>query len=59
MTAMSINNPKHWQERATEMRVVAQAIDDQRAREEMLKVANDYERMAKRAHAQSVSLPVS
>ena len=58
MTSMSINNPNHWQERATEMRVIAQAIDDQRAREEMLKVANDYERMAKRAHAQTLSLPI-
>ena len=58
MTSMSIDNPNHWQERATEMRVIAQAIDDQRAREEMLKVANDYERMAKRAHAQTLSLPI-
>jgi hypothetical protein len=44
-----INDPKHWRERAEEARVVADAMTDEKTKKMMLRIANDYETMAKRA----------
>jgi len=45
----SFNDPKHWRERAEEARVHAEQISDPESKRMMLKIAEDYEKLAKRA----------
>jgi hypothetical protein len=45
----SINDPKHWLDRAKEARALAEQIGDPEAKRTMLKNADDYERLAQRA----------
>jgi hypothetical protein len=49
MSVASINDPKHWLDRAKEARVLAEQMDDPEAKVTMLTIANDYERLATRA----------
>ena len=49
----SINDPKHWHDRAAEMRALSDNIKDVRARAMMLKLAEDYDTLADRAEARS------
>lgn len=42
---------KHWRERAEEARVHAHDMKEPIARETMLKIAEEYEKLAKRAEA--------
>jgi len=44
-----INDPEHWRARAREMRALAGLAHDEEARAAMLKVADDYENLARRA----------
>jgi hypothetical protein len=44
-----INDPEHWRARAREMRALAGLAHDEEARAAMLKVADDYEDLARRA----------
>ena len=41
-----INDPKHWRERVEQALAMAEAMSDSEAREAMLKVAEQYERLA-------------
>ena len=50
MASSSINNPQRWLQRAKEMRTLAEGVRDD-ARVEMLRAAEDYEKLAKRAEA--------
>ena len=43
------NDPGHWRARAIEARAVAEHLNDPISKEMMLKVAADYEKLAKRA----------
>jgi hypothetical protein len=43
------NNPEHWRGRAQQLRFVAQEIADAKSKAIMLKIAEDYEKLAKRA----------
>jgi hypothetical protein len=55
-----INDPKHWLNRAKEARVLAEQIDDPEAKRTMLKIADDYERLAQRAQERAAGrLPQS
>jgi hypothetical protein len=45
----SINDPRHWLNRAKETRALAEQIADPEAKRTMLKNADDYERLAQRA----------
>jgi hypothetical protein len=44
-----INDPKHWLDRAKQARALAEQMGDPEAKRSMLKTADDYERLAKRA----------
>jgi hypothetical protein len=49
MPSSFINDPEHWRARAREMRALASLAHDEEARAAMLKVADDYENLARRA----------
>ena len=49
MTKIPINDPKHWHERAKVVRTVAEEINDEKAKQSMLRIAKDYEELATRA----------
>ena len=49
MTLQGINDSKHWRDRAAEMRVLSVEMKDFEARTLMLKLANDYDKLADRA----------
>ena len=44
-----INDPKHWRYRAEEARAMAESMTDPVAKQSMLSVAAEYEKLAKRA----------
>ena len=48
MTKIPINDPKHWRERAEEARTVADQTNDEGSKRPMLRIAKDYEELAKR-----------
>jgi len=49
MPASFINDPEHWRHRADEARSIAEQMSDSPSKEAMLRIANDYERLAERA----------
>lgn len=49
MSAHGINDANHWRDRAAEMRVLSGEVNDPQAQRMMLKLANDYEKLADRA----------
>jgi hypothetical protein len=44
MTHQSINDAKHWRDRAAEMRVLSDTMRDYETQKIMLTLVNDYER---------------
>ncbi len=54
---LSINDPEHWHQRAEEARTIANQIDDLQAKAAMLRIAEDYERLAKRAGQRAIGRP--
>jgi hypothetical protein len=48
-TPSFIHDPMHWRRRAEEARVIANQMSEPEARRMMLKTADDYEKLAKRA----------
>jgi hypothetical protein len=46
MADHGINDANHWRDRATEMRVLSSRIEDLDAQRMMLKLANDYDKLA-------------
>jgi hypothetical protein len=48
-----INDPAHWRHRAEEMRTLAKLAEDLSARASMLAIADEYDKLAKRAEERS------
>jgi hypothetical protein len=55
MAKVPTNDPKHWRERAEGARTLADQMEDQDARRKMLRIADDYEELARRAERRSAS----
>jgi rubrerythrin len=53
------DDPAHWRQRADEARALAEQITDRDARQMMLRIAEDYEKLAKRAEERLKSSPQS
>jgi hypothetical protein len=49
MAKIPINDPKHWRARAEEARTAADNITDPDSKRKMLRIAADYEELARRA----------
>ena len=49
MNANPLNDPKHWQKRAEATRAKAELISDERSRQKLLRVVQEYEQLARRA----------
>jgi len=49
MPASFINEPEHWRHRAEEIRTLADGMKDEISRQMMLRIAQDYDRLAQRA----------
>jgi hypothetical protein len=47
-----IYTPQHWQQRASEMRLLAKNVDGDEAQEAMLRMAQHYDRLAAKAQEQ-------
>jgi len=49
--APHFNDPEHWQLRAEESRVMAEQMNVETAKQIMLRIADDYDKLATRAAA--------
>jgi hypothetical protein len=49
MSSNTANNPTHWRDRARQMRALAEQVSDKISKEMMLRIAEDYDRLALRA----------
>jgi hypothetical protein len=59
MPSHFINDPEHWHHRAKEMRDLADGVKDSASKETMLRIAEDYDRLAKRAEERRSGAPHS
>ena len=53
MATSFINDPGHWRKRAEEARTLANQMNDETAKQTMLSIAADYDRLAERAEARA------
>jgi hypothetical protein len=49
IVAPHFNDPRHWQQRAEESRVLAEEMTDETSKKMMIRIADDYEVLAARA----------
>jgi hypothetical protein len=58
MPDQSHNDPKHWRNRAAEMRMLAEEMDDADTKSAMLKLAGEYDKLAARAEMRANGKPI-
>lgn len=58
MPNQSQKEPKHWRNRAAEMRMLAEEMDDAETKTAMLKLASEYEKLAARAEMRPNDEPI-
>ena len=51
-----LRDPKHWRDRASTARAVAGRLAEQKSKQRMLGLANEYEKLAELAEIQAKSL---
>ena len=49
MTIHSVHDPKHWRDRATELRSLAMVTEDEKTQDILYRLADDYDKLADRA----------
>ncbi len=49
MPSGNVNDPKHWLDRAAEMRALSDTMQDAETKAIMLRLADDYDKLADRA----------
>jgi hypothetical protein len=47
------DDPNHWRQRSVQLRLMAQGVDDPKTKASMLKIADEYEKLAHRAEQRS------
>jgi hypothetical protein len=57
MAASFVNDPEHWRDRAREKRALAERLRNELAKQTMLRIANDFDRLAERAEERSRGSP--
>jgi hypothetical protein len=53
MATSFINDPEHWRKRAEDARTLANQMNDETAKQTMLSIAADNDRLAERAEARA------
>ena len=51
-------DPEHWRERAKNIRVTAESLDDHDAKARMLRIAKGYEALSQRERRTKVRCPI-
>ena len=59
MSPSFVNGPEHWRDRAKQKRPLPEHLRNEQAKQAILRIANDYERLAERAEERSRSSPKS
>jgi hypothetical protein len=54
-----VDDPKHWYDRAAAMRALADEVKDIEARAMMLKLADEYDKLAERAETHTRGQPTA
>jgi hypothetical protein len=55
MPAREINDPKHWYDRAAELCMLSESMNDNEAKLTMLRLAEDYDKLGDRAAVRAAS----
>jgi hypothetical protein len=48
-----VNDPEHWRDRAREKRALAERLRNELAKQTMLRIANEFDRLAEQAEERS------